>query len=220
MEPKFQTSFIPKKVLTGGSGGVLPVIPSTNIFSTIASTLFVVTLVVSAGVYGYTIFLKQQIAQADRDLVASRAAFEPETLHNLITVSSRIMSAQTLLNQHVVISALFNLLEATTVKKVKFSNFSYQLKNNVPSISMEIDSEGYNALAYQSQIFSQNPYIKNPSFSNFELGDNGTVKAKFQATLDPSLISYKHIMESLQSQQSQSVTPSVPQDTQTTQTTP
>ncbi len=205
--------------MTGGSGGVLPTIPTTNIFSTIATTLFVVTILLSAGVYGYTLFLKQQIAQADRDLSASRTTFEPETLHNLITVSSRIMSAQTLLEQHSVVSELFRLLETTTVKKVKFSNFSYQVKNNIPSISMEVDAEGYNALAYQSQIFNQNPYIKSPSFSNFELGENGTVKAKFQAMIDPSLVSYKRIMDALSAQtQNQSTVPDTTQQVQSTQT--
>lgn len=214
MEPKFQTSFIPKKQISIGSDALLPPIRGTGILSFLATIIFVVTLVAMGGMYGYKIILNKQVVQADSDLASSRASFEPDTINNLIDVSSRIMSAQQLLKNHVVLSELFNVLQSLTVKKVKFSNFSFKKQNNLSVVSMDGEAQSYNALAAQADVFSKSEFIKNPVFSDFALSETGMVTVKFTATIDPSLISYKRLVDSVASPTPES-TESTEEDNQT-----
>jgi len=199
MEPKFQSSFIPQKpIITGLSSTTTatssPYAVAPNIFSIIATILFVGSLLVSAGLFGYEKLLTSQIAQADKDLVAARNAFELDTIHNLIDISSHISSTKQLLQKHVVISEVFNLLQSLTVKNVRFDSFSYVEKADSLSISMTGEAKNYNTLAAQSAIFLANTSIKNPSFSDFTLTDTGNVTFKFSADIDPSVVSYKRVV--------------------------
>jgi hypothetical protein len=191
MEPKFQTSFIPKRPMDGSSASSpLPPIRSTGIIAKFANFIFVITLLVYGGLFGYKYLLNNQIKQADADLVASRAAFEPDTIKSLIDASTRIMSVKKLITNHVVVSELFNELQGMTVRKVRFSNFSYSMKGNDLVVNMDGEALGYNALASQGLVFSESPFIAEPVFSDFSLGETGTVMFKFQAVVNPNLVTY------------------------------
>jgi len=56
---------------------------------------------------------------------------------------------------------------------------------------MDVEAQSYNALAEQSDIFAKDTFLKNPQFFGFDLAENGNIKAKFTATVDPTLISYQ-----------------------------
>lgn len=174
-----------------------PPVHNTNIFSVIASIAFIITIFVCGGLFAYKHVLTGQIAQAENDLVAARAAFEPDTIQKLISVSSEISSAKRLLEQHVVVSEIFSLLQNITVKKVQFDDFSYSKKDKASSISMSGAAQNYSALRAQADLFSQSDFIKNPVFSNFDLAENGNVTFKFESTIDPTLISYKKAVSAL-----------------------
>ena len=60
MDPKFQTSFIPKSPVIA-QVKTSPSVPQTDIFTSISVTLFVVTLLLLGGVYGYKYYLNKQI---------------------------------------------------------------------------------------------------------------------------------------------------------------
>ena len=197
MEPKFQTSFIPKKSIVEMSGNEDNRVHSINIFSTIGTVVFIITLIASGGVFIYKNFLINQIIQSDKDLNSARQAFQLEAIANITDASSRIMATKNLLEKHIVVSELLTLLQALTVKKLRFTSLIYSNKDNLTSLAMEVEAKDYNALAVQSDIFSKNEFIKNPNFSEFGLIDNGDIKTKFSSSLDPQLVSYKRAVESL-----------------------
>ena len=64
MEPKFQTSFIPKKPIVDDVGVGVGVVRETNIFSIIAGIFFVLALLTSGGLYVAKIVINKQIAAA------------------------------------------------------------------------------------------------------------------------------------------------------------
>ena len=105
MEPKFQSSFIPKKPI-GSSGGTssASIIRSTNIFSVMATVIFLATVGASVGLFVYKNILTDQITQADKDITANRAAFQPEKIQQLVDANARITASGSLLEKHVVVS--------------------------------------------------------------------------------------------------------------------
>ena len=194
MEPKFQTSFIPKKSITEASGTQSSKEHSSNIFSIISTAIFVLTLLAYGGLYIYKNSVKNQIVQADKDLNDARKVFQVDTIQDLIDANDRIMAIKSLLNKHTVVYKILTLLQTLTAKDVRFSDFAYTNKGGV-SIIMAGESRGYNAMAFQSDIFSKSEYIKDQSFSEFSLSENGNVKFKISLSLDPGLVSYKKSVE-------------------------
>ena len=197
MEPKFQTSFIPKKPIVASQGLQLSPVKDINIFSVIATIIFLVTALASGGVFVYKQLITNQIVKADQDLNAAREAFQTEKIQELIDANSRIMATKNLLEKHVVVSELLLLLNALTVKKMRITDLTYNNRNGSPTVSMSAEAQTYNALADQGRIFSENEFVLNEEFSNFELADSGNVRVKFFANIDPTLVSYKKAVEAV-----------------------
>ena len=196
MEPKFQTSFIPKKPILDAPGTLTSKRESSNIFSTISTALFVITLLVYGGMFGYKIILQNQINEADKALNDARAALETSKIQELLEANSRISAIKSLLEKHVVVSELLLLLQKMTVKNMRFTDLIYTNKDGIPSISASVESGSYNAIVQQSKIFDGTSFIQGYLFSDFSLSDNGVVKMKFIASLSPDLLSYKKVVES------------------------
>lgn len=191
MEPKFQTSFIPKKPLDSSPKDYLREQPK-NIVSIIATVLFVLTVFVSIGLFVYKQIVIRQIANINSDITKARGSMEENTLKDIIKYSDQISFAQKILNSHIVTYPLFAQLENYTLKNISFKNFKYSNKNGSIDLTSDVTSKSYNALAQQSDIFTKNQYIKNPIFSNFELNQDGNIDGKFSASVDPALLLYKN----------------------------
>ena len=88
MDPRFNTSFIPKKPAVD-----IPSSPgsyhttSVNIFSVLAGIIFTVAVLGAVGVFGYKIMLKNQISAAGKEIDAARNAFEVDKIKELITAN-------------------------------------------------------------------------------------------------------------------------------------
>lgn len=200
MEPKFQTSFIPKKQI-GGESEKISIVEETNIFSLAATLVFVVTILMLGGLYGYRYLVLKQISEADAKLNEARSVIQTDKIQNLIDANSRITTGVSLLERHVITTKLLTLLNDSSIKKIKFNDFTYQNKDNTPSIIIDGEVSDYSALASQNDVLKKNELIKNPDFGDFLLSDNGFVRFHFTARLDPSLVSYKKSIESLDIEQ-------------------
>ena len=191
MEPKFQSSFIPKSPIISGGEKALSVVHSGNIFSTLATTLFVITVLASLGLFAYSYSLKNQISQNDKSLLAAREAFQAEKIQELLTVNGRIVAAKTLLGKHIAVSELLTFLQSGTVKNARFESLSYKQGTKGQTLSLGIEAASYNAVAAEKEALSGTLFLQNQVFSDFTLSDNGTVKAKFFANVNASLLLYK-----------------------------
>ena len=125
MEPKFQTSFIPKKPIVSQEGSGIKVIRSTNIFSVIATIMFLVTVIISGGLFVYESVISGQIDQGKKDVEAAREAIEPEKIKELIDANSRIVSSKKLLDNHIASSQILILFQDITIKRMRFMLISY-----------------------------------------------------------------------------------------------
>ena len=199
MEPQFQTSFIPKKPILSGTRDSLSSDHSTNLFSVFSTIVFIIALILCGALFAYKQLLTQQIQQSNASVLSAKDAFQPDTIRELTDVSSRISATQKLLNSHIAVYQVFDILQLFTLKKVRFSNFDFQNKQGVLAISMNVESQSYNALATQLDTFSKTESVKTPTFTDFDISDNGNVITRFQATINPVALSYRNAVGALNS---------------------
>jgi hypothetical protein len=160
----------------------------------------VVTIATSAGVFFYQKLIENQISQAEKNIVAAKDAFQPDTIQQLLNVSNQLAFTQQLLNSHILTEKIFDTLAALTVKKISFTDFTYSDLGGNPAISMDGESQSYNALAEQYDIFNGSGSILSPQFSNFNLATDGNISFKLTANINPDLISYPKSVEATVSQ--------------------
>src|SRR3989344_7757374 len=114
MDPKFQSSFIPKG----------PAAPSAAVFKTppkktsggvigfLAKFVFIISLLLAVGVYGYVFYLKSNIDKMGGELEMARAALDVESINEIVRLNNRIIGTEELLSKHTVLIPLFEFLEA------------------------------------------------------------------------------------------------------------
>ena len=192
MEPKFQSSFIPKgPIATTGSATRLSRGGSRSVLGTLAAFIFALSVIILVGVFGYERFLISNISKMGGNLTTARASLKPEVITKISHLDERIISTRDLLENHIVLSPLFDYLENSTLKTVRFSQFQYQSTEKGLTLNMRGQARGYSAVALQSEVFNKSPYLKEPIFADLDLDDRGNVTFSFRAVVDPSVVSYK-----------------------------
>lgn len=175
----------------------------------IAVLVLTISVILAIGVFIYQKNLAGDINNMNAQLVAARSSLEPAFVQELITIDKRIESAKSLLNQHNVVTPVFNFLEKETLQGVRFSSFNYTLDSkNQPNIELNGEAANFNAIALQADVFNTNNAIKNPVFGNLNTDDKGVAKFNFKSTLDSSAFLYKNIIDSSGNQNAKSATSS------------
>ncbi|NQV92929.1 hypothetical protein HQ403_00335 [Candidatus Kaiserbacteria bacterium] len=192
MEPKFRTSFIPKKTLAtaaslqkksgGGSLGIIMLL-------TLIVALGAVAL--SVGTFLYYQILEVNITRKSETLERARSAFEPALIQELVRIDSRTQAATAILNKHIMPSLLFESLEELTLKSVQFEDFSLtRVSDDKISIAMRGVAENFRGVALQADIFGKSKIVREPIFSNLNLNQDGKAVFGLSAFVDPILINY------------------------------
>jgi hypothetical protein len=109
-------------------------------------------------------------------LERSRAAFEPATIKDLARLNTRIETGKTLLAEHIALSALFDDLESRVLSSVRFTDFTYDtVSPERVLLSAQGEALSFNAVALQSSNFSKSQIIREPIFSNVNIGQTGNI---------------------------------------------
>jgi len=194
MDKEFQTSFIPKKTVIEGpkkvkSGGGI-----VNLFSFI---IFIASLLSVGGAYLYRESVKTNIEEYKKSLAIAKNQFEPSLITELQILDKRLNAATAILDQHVAVSPIFELLQDSTLPTVRYSDFTYDIdsKTNLVNVEMKGEAKGYNFIALQADLFNENKFIKNPIFSDLVLDQNGNVDFNLTFSVDKSLVSYESFLD-------------------------
>ncbi|PIP56015.1 MAG: hypothetical protein CO183_01555 [Candidatus Zambryskibacteria bacterium CG_4_9_14_3_um_filter_42_9] len=200
MEPKFQSSFIPK-------GPAVTTAPNTplkgrksegkSFFGYIALLIFSLSVIFAVGVFGYKYYLKYSIQRMGGNLENARATLQSDVIRELTRLDNRIISSKELIARHQIVSPLFEFLEIYTPQTVRFSDFNYSIADQGIQLSMKGEARGYAALAFQADIFDNSQYFENPVFSDLTLNEKGDVTFSFKAILDPDLVSYQRKVQQI-----------------------
>ena len=105
-------------------------------------------------------------------------------------------ASKEVLANHVVVSPVFEALQAETLKSISFTKFAYvyePLKKTV-DVKMSGKATGYDAIALQSDELVKNKYIKDPVFSNLNVDDKGRVVFDLQFSVDASYVNFDDVL--------------------------
>lgn len=190
---KFQTSFIPKKPVVGpqstrASGGI---------FYVLGSIIFTIAIIASIGVFGYQKFLEGKIAKMEIDLAQAREALDPELIKEISRTNNRFVYAEEIINKHQTTSSFFNVLEKLTLQSLRFSSIVYNTDVQGLLVTLKGEAKSYSVIALQSKIFSEDKNFVDPQFSDLDLNEQGNVVFTFKSHLNPDVVSYKSMIDSL-----------------------
>lgn len=202
METRFQTSFIPKKPAASTIGGI--VAPKhhhgASIFMTIGTILFILSLFAAGGAYAWKQYLISAQDTYKKDLATREQQFKIDIIEQLKGENVKIDLARQLLNSHLALSEIFDILRRITIESVRFMSMDVSVPKTM-SDGIKVSLQGYgtsfSAVAFQSDVlnkldqYSLRQVIKNPILSNPALGGNGAVSFGFVATVEPGGLSYE-----------------------------
>lgn len=195
MDKEFQTSFIPKKTViespkrVGGSGG--------GIVNLIAFIVFIASLISAGAAYFYRSSVSSNIELYKSSLAKARDQFEPGAIAELQILDKRLNAATDILQNHVAVSPIFEILQDLTLPTVRYSDFSYAIDDTkkIVEVTMKGEAKDYNFIALQADLFAENKFIKNPIFSDFVLDQTSNIDFNLTFSVDRSLISYESFLD-------------------------
>lgn len=201
MEPKFQTSFIPKKMpMIGGATPAAPKkAPAASLFMMLAGIIFVLSLVAAAGSYVYRANLISNEVVLKKQLSERENQFNISLIEQLKSTNIKIDNAQKLLANHVAYSQIFAIISQMTSENVRFMSMDVSAGGDAGDgvkISMRGYGTSFTAVAFQSDVLGRlqqyglGNIIKNPILSDPSLDSGGTVSFGFTATIRPDTLLY------------------------------
>lgn len=129
-------------------------------------------------------------------LERAKEAFDPGLIEELSRLNSRIEASDDIISSHLLLTPLFKLIEESTLKNVRFSQFDFLVRD---SGNIELFMTGqaldYATVVLQSDLFGQSKFLKNQVFSNINLDSFGNVGFLFKAEVDPGLVLFKSNVE-------------------------
>lgn len=221
-EENFQSSsFIPKgtahyktpsssgKGNKGGSGGGIGA--SSSLLFTISSILAGVAVLAAAGVFIYTQYLESNLEDKKQQIASAQAAFEPDVISELDTIDTRFSAIDDIIENHVAVTPVFEVLESLTLSSVQLLEVSFHSESRTsfpdPDSNQEEEEEESDAgdivvsisgmapdhasVALQAEALSDNETVIEPVLSNFLLNELGRVEFTAEFTLPEEYMSYE-----------------------------
>lgn len=207
METKFQTSFIPKKQLSQSGTSISSThYGISSLFVVLGVIIFVASLAGAGGAYFWNDHLSALQVQYKQDLAARQQEFNISKIEDLKQSQNKIDLARQLVNNHLALSQIFDILGRFTIEGVRFMNLDVSAPSGIGagSDSIKVSMRGYGttfpSVAFQSDVLSQlekyglKKVIKNPILSDPSLDSTGSVSFGFGATIDSSNFLYKNMI--------------------------
>ena len=192
--PELRTTFIPK---TPASTTTKPVNPrgAVHIFMAGATIIFLAAIAGAAGLYFYRAVLVRDIENLSQAVTRAEEIISPSLVAELGEYDRRSKVVKTLLDGHIILSPVFDLLEALAISSVRFSEFEYTLgREGNAKMTLSGEAKSYGTLAAQSDLLGRSEHIHDPIFSNFELNPAGNVTFDFSATIARGLQLYRNTL--------------------------
>lgn len=191
MDPKFTTSFIPKKQVAISSKGISSIAPALSFTTLLSAVIIIATILFSAGLFLFRLTLEKSIEDQYSTLEKVKQSFEPTFIAQATRLNKRIISSVKILDNHLAPSAIFELLEEFTLQTISFKTFEFA--DNVDGkIIVKGSGEGnsFASVVLQSDEFGKSGYMRDVLFSDLQPNAAGNVNFAFEATLDPQLVLY------------------------------
>ena len=186
-----QTSFIPKKTqarkkVKKNYGGL---------FMGIGAVVFILAILLAGAVFLYNRYLISEIERMSEDLARQKGSLEREVIKELSRLDERIEASKDILDKHITLTPLFELLEQNTLQEVKFESLSFYPEDDGWILKMNGMANSYATIALQSDVFGDDKNMSELIFSNLGVGSDGGVVFDVSAKIDLRLLSYRNSLE-------------------------
>jgi len=191
MDPKFRSSFIPKKTVSGVVDSSKVHGPSTSVLSIASGAIFIIALIFALGAFGYQLFLDKKVNAKGVELETFRQQIEIEKIAEVEELDRKIRAAEQLLDNHISLTRLFEYLESATLPNVQFKSFGHEINSddsfvtNLNGVALD-----YSTLALQSEIFGRGDVFSDVAFSGISLDNLGRVLFSIEAKVSRNNLLY------------------------------
>ncbi len=208
---QFTTTFIPKKPMVAAATEDAPVSRPVGLLSSISLILFIITIIIAGGVYAWQGYETSNEALLASSVTKVESAFEPQLITQLQTLDKQLKNANLIVENHTVVSPIFDLLESSTLKQVQFNKFDLETDaTGATEVKMSGVSDGYRSIAQQSDVLGSSTFLKDAIFSNFFLNPQGKVSFDVSFGVSPSFLNFSTApLSGAPSAQSATVAPTV-----------
>ena len=187
-----QSSFIPKK---NYEEKMSQKSNYTGLLMFVSMAVFLGMLLATAGGYFYSNFLQNEIQTKSATLVRENDSLDLALIQDLSKLDKRIKSAEEILNAHLSLMPLFELLEKNTLKGVAFKEFNFSIGKGDYILELDGVALDYTSIALQSNVFGKDKNILEPIFSDLGVGPDGLVTFSMSAKIDSRLLSYRESLK-------------------------
>lgn len=182
-----QVSFIPKSKLTKpvykpkGPGAIV----------LISVLLLFISGLMLGGAFMYEKMLTNRIDVLSESMKRARASFEPAFINQLDQTAKQVKAGEALLDQHRVITPVFEFLEEKTLETVSLNSFDYSsLSGGSPVLQLSGAAKSYSTLALQIEEFQTGNNLVGITTSGLTLGGDGSVNFDARLIFKSEFISY------------------------------
>ncbi len=187
LSPSIPTSFVPKQPISTQNRQFLR--GGNNVFLITAVVILIITLLLAAGTFAYVLFLHSEENAKGEQVITAQKSVNQDAVTQLVRLQKRLDAAAAVMNQHVALTQFFTLLSAITAQGVHFDGITIDVADDrSATISMTGVAQDFNTLAYQSNVFASQKYIKSAIFSNIAVNKGNNVSFSLTANLDPALV--------------------------------
>ena len=165
-----------------------------DLFALVSLVLFVASIALGVGVFLYREYLTANASSKIDQLERAKAAFEPSLIAELTRLDDRMRSASEILQKHIAPSAIFTMLEQTTIGSVGFTSLEFEV-NDEESMAVRMDgvAGSVNGIALQADLFSKGGMLSSPIFSNINRELDG-VHFSLSADIEPLAINFSQLV--------------------------
>jgi len=129
MDPTFNSSFIPKRSLSGAPGkGAERYTRRRSIYGPgffLASLVFALALVSAIGVFAYIQYTQKTIEQKLVKIDQAQEILEPETVQRWKRNAARLSIAKKIVQEHPSVTGFLQALEENTLENVQYTSLAY-----------------------------------------------------------------------------------------------
>src|SRR3989344_1443959 len=149
MNQGFQSSFIPK----GVAGEESAKKKTTSVAEMLAISIFVLTVLASAGLFVYKSMLKSGIEDSRIQLVNAGQTIDKVRIEEMSSFSRKMNRINSIVDKHQVISGFISSLASSTIRTVYFNDFDYNIVQGELNVDMQGSADSYGAVALQEDFF-------------------------------------------------------------------
>jgi hypothetical protein len=192
MDPKFQSSFIPKAPVVGNN--VVEKKETTSFFGIFAMFVFSVALLALGGAFAFKKITESSIRDLETELAEAEASVDKPSIDNLIAFDKRIKAMKEIIYSHVAVSGYLAMLEDSTVSNVEFKTLKYSTPDSRGNITITMDGRAgsYGAVAEEEYVLAQNPDTVSLNFDNLSLDkSSGGVSFIFKGEFKNNLVKFR-----------------------------